>query len=166
MPRSVMLQFVPVAECDAILPLLRDADEDAERIRSLVTDGMHTSYAAWDETSLVGSVVMRWDADTSEIEYIAVSSDVRNRGYGKAIIMQVFEEARIRGVHAILVGTDNTAWRAIAFYQKCGFRMDHVRPNFFTYIQPPLIIDGIPLLDMLMLRYLVTKRAIPRENFS
>ena len=157
MAQSVMLQLVPVAECDAILPLLRDADEDAERIRSLVTGGRHTSYAAWEETVLIGAVVMRWDADASEIEYIAVSADMRNRGYGKAIIAQVFSEARSRGIHALLVGTDNTAWGAIAFYQKCGFRMDHVRPNFFAYIQPPLVIDGIPLLDMLVLRYLVTK---------
>lgn len=157
---AVVLQMVPVAECDTILPLLRDADEDAERIRSLVTDGMHTSYTAWDEKVLVGAVVMRWEADTSEIEYIAIASDVRSRGYGKAIMAQIFAEARRRDIHAILVGTDNTAWGAIAFYQKCGFRMDHVRSNFFAYIQPPLVVDGIQMLDMLVLRYLVTKSTL------
>jgi ribosomal protein S18 acetylase RimI-like enzyme len=156
----VVLRVVPLAACDDILPLLRDADEDAERIRSLVTDGMHTSYAVWDETSLVGAVVMRWEPDTSEIEYIAVAGDIRGRGYGKAIIAQIFAEARRRNIHSILVGTDNTSWGTIAFYQKCGFRMDHVRSNFFTYIQPPQIIDGIPLLDMLVLRYQVTKRGM------
>ena len=157
---SIVLRSVPLTDCDAILPLLRDADEDVGRIRSLVTDGMHTSYTAWDGTSLVGSVVMRWESDTSEIEYIAVASNVRGRGYGKAIIAQIVETARKRNIFSILVGTDNTAWGTIAFYQKCGFRMDHVRSNFFTYIQPPLTIDGIPLIDMLVLRYQLMKRGI------
>jgi ribosomal protein S18 acetylase RimI-like enzyme len=157
---SIILRIVPVSACEDILPLLRDADEDEERIRSLVTDGLHTTYAAWDETALVGAVVMRWASDTSEIEYIAVASDVRGRGYGKAMMAQIFVEAQLREIRSILVGTDNTSWDNIAFYQKCGFRMDHVRHNFFSYIQPPLTINGLPLLDMLMLRYSVVKIAI------
>jgi hypothetical protein len=51
-------------------------------------------------------------------------------------------------------------WDTIAFYQKCGFRMDHVRHNFFSYIQPPLVIDAIPLVDMRVLRYLVAEAEI------
>jgi ribosomal protein S18 acetylase RimI-like enzyme len=156
----IVLRIVPAAACDDILPLLRDADEDEGRIRALVTDGMHTSYAAWDETVLVGAVVMRWASDTSEIEYIATAADVRGRGYGKAMIAGIFAEAQERVIQSILVGTGNNSWETIAFYQKCGFRMDHVRHNFFSYIQPSLVIDGIPLRDMLVLRYLVTKVAI------
>ncbi|GCE24980.1 N-acetyltransferase [Dictyobacter alpinus] len=139
--------------------LLHDADEDDERIRRLVTDGLHTSYIAWRHEQMVGAVVMRWQGDASEIEYIAVAADVRGKGCGKAMLAHIIEEARVRRVSSILVGTDNTAFGNIAFYQKCGFRMDHIRSDFFSYIQPTLIVNGIPMRDMLVLRYTLDRFA-------
>lgn len=146
-------QLVTPADYPELWPLLHDADEDDERIRTLVTDGQHTSYAWWKEGKMVGAAVMRWERECSEIEYIAVAEQLRGHGYGKAMLAQMLTEARQRGVHAVIVGTDNTALSAIGFYQKAGFRMDHVRPDFFSYIQPPIINEGIPLRDMLVLRH-------------
>lgn len=136
-----------------LLPLLHDADEDDERIRTLVTDGQHTAHIAWEHEQMRGAVVMRWNEEVSEIEYIAVAAAARGQGYGKAMLARIVDEARVRRVRSILIGTDNTAFGTIAFYQKSGFRMDHVRKDFFSYIQPPLSIDGIPMRDMLVLRY-------------
>jgi len=53
----------------------------------------------------------------------------------------------------VLVGTANSSLENIAFYQKCGFRMDHVRRDYFVYVQPPVIQNGIVMRDMLVLRY-------------
>jgi len=114
---------------------------------------MHTSYAVFDRGRLIGATTLRWAEDESEIEYIAVVSGLRGRGYGKAIIAALLEEARQRGVSSLLVGTANSSLDTIAFYQKCGFRMDSVRRDFFSYVQPPITENGIPMRDMLVLRY-------------
>ena len=75
-------------------------------------------------------------------------------------VVHVYEQIRRRNKQyappyatSILVGTDNTAFDTIAFYQKCGFRIDHVRQDFFSYIHPPLINNGLLVLDMLVLRH-------------
>src|SRR5579875_1526171 len=139
--------------CEALVLVLHDADEDDERIRAVLLDGCYTTYATYVGKQLVGAVVIRWDEDASEIEYIAVDSAYRGRGYGKAIVAQVLMLARQRGVRAVLVGAANSSLENIAFYQKCGFRMDHVRRDYFAYVQPPVIQNGIVMRDMLVLRY-------------
>ncbi len=149
----IKLEQVAEAACDALIPILHDADEDDERIRAILLDGQHTTYAAYCDGQLVGAVTVRWSVEESEIEYIAVDSSSRGKGYGKEIVAQVVELARQRDVHALLVGTDNTAFDNFAFYQKCGFRMDHVRRDYFAYIQPPITQHGIVVRDMLVLRY-------------
>jgi GNAT superfamily N-acetyltransferase len=150
---SLALRVVVSRETEALIPILQDADEDVQRIRTLLTDGMHTSYAVFDGERLIGAATLRWSEDESEIEYIAVASGLRGRGYGKAIIAALLEEARQRGVNSLLVGTANSSLDTIAFYQKCGFRMDSVRHDFFSYVQPPITENGIPMRDMLVLRY-------------
>lgn len=149
----IKLEQVAEADYNAIIPILHDADEDDERIRAILIDGQHTTYAVYYGKQVIGAVTMRWDADESEIEYIAVDRSSRGKGYGKEIVAQVVELARQRGVHALLVGTDNTAFGNFAFYQKCGFRMDHVRHDYFAYVRPPVVQHGIVMRDMLVLRY-------------
>ena len=150
---SLALRVVVPPGTETLIPILQDADEDVERIRTLLTDGMHTSYAVFEGEELIGATTLRWTEDESEIEYIAVVSGLRGRGYGKAIIAALLEEARQRGVSSLLVGTANSSLDTIAFYQKCGFRMDSVRRDFFSYVQPPITENGIPMRDMLVLRY-------------
>lgn len=149
----IMLHMLNYADIENVLPILNAADEDEERVRTLVTDTAHTTYAAFDAQELVGAISVRWEEEESEIEYIAVKEGSRGCGYGKMIMAALLEEATRRGVHAVLVGTANSSCDTITFYQKCGFRMDSVRRDFFDYIQPPLVQNGIPMRDMLMLRY-------------
>ncbi|GCE46542.1 acetyltransferase (GNAT) family protein [Thermosporothrix hazakensis] len=140
-------------DIELLVTLLHDADEDDARIRTTLTNPAYMSAVALVGEQVVGAVTVRWQEDESEIEYVAVVPEARGRGYGKEIIAQVVEEGRRRKVGSLLVGTANSSWENIAFYQKCGFRMDHVRRDFFAYIQPPIVEDGIPMLDMLVLRY-------------
>jgi len=134
--------------------MLQDAEEGEERIRAAVVDAANTSYAALDSDMLVGAATVRWEQHESEIIYIAVAHDLRNRGYGRAMIEVLFNEMRQRGVAALLVGTANSSLENIAFYQKCGFRLHSVRQNFFDYIQPPIVEHGIIMRDMLVMRYM------------
>jgi ribosomal protein S18 acetylase RimI-like enzyme len=150
---SVLLQRVLFPAAETLMPILRDADEDDQRIRTTLANDAYTTYAAFDGEQMVGAATVCWQEHESEIEYIAVAPSVRGQGYGKAIMAALLEEAQLRNVRTVLVGTGNSSWDTIAFYQKCGFRMDHVRKDYFDYIQPPLIEDGIRLQDMLVLRW-------------
>ena len=152
MPGNRALQQIMPAERAMVVELLRDADEGEERIYATVSDEAHTTYVAREGESVIGAATMRWEKDESEIIYIAVVPEARGRGYGKAIMALLLDEARQRKVRSVLVGTANTSLENIAFYQKCGFRMDHVRRDYFSYIQPPIVENGILMRDMLVLR--------------
>ncbi len=152
--QALTLRAVPPREVEALLPILRDAEEGEERIRATLLDGAQTSYAALlSEGQMIGAATVRWEQAESELVYIAVAPERRGHGYGKAIIAALLDEARRLGVKSLLVGTANSSLENIAFYQKCGFRLDHVRRDFFSYIQPPISEHGIPMRDMIVLRY-------------
>jgi hypothetical protein len=53
----------------------------------------------------------------------------------------------------MVVGTGNSSIGNIIFYQKCGFRMDHVRKDYFWYYREPVFENGLRVRDMLVFRY-------------
>ena len=148
------LEALPGSETLFLLPMLLDAEEGEERIRMTLLDPAYTAYAGWLDDQFVGAAVVRWEKDDpSEILYIAVGASLRGYGYGKQIIYALQDELFRRGGRSLLVGTANAALENIAFYQKCGFRMDAIRQDYFAYIQPPVFEHGIQLRDMLVFRY-------------
>jgi GNAT superfamily N-acetyltransferase len=148
------IELVPNHESLFLLPMLLEADEGEERIRSVLLDPACTAYAVWLDDQLVGAAVVRWEKEeVSEIIYIEVAAHLRGHGYGKQIMQALKDELLRRGARSLLVGTANAALENIAFYQKCGFRMYEVRRDYFAYIQPPVQEHGIVLRDMLVLRY-------------
>ncbi|MBX3064276.1 MAG: GNAT family N-acetyltransferase [Anaerolineae bacterium] len=134
------------------LSLLHDADEDDARTLMTMADPACTTYLAAEGDHLIGAAVLRWDQHEAEIVYIAVAADRRGQGVGKQMIVALMAEARSRGMRAVLVGTANSSIGNIAFYQKCGFRMDHIRRDYFSYLTQPVIEDGIPIRDMIVFR--------------
>jgi ribosomal protein S18 acetylase RimI-like enzyme len=146
------IQLIQSRDLGLLLPLLRDAEEGDERIIQTIEDPAATAYIAQNDDTVVGAAVMRWAHDESEIVYIATVSSLRGQGHGKAIMSCIIAEAQQKRVQAICVGTANSSWANIAFYQKCGFRMDSVRKDFFNYLPTPLVEDGIKMQDMLVLR--------------
>jgi ribosomal protein S18 acetylase RimI-like enzyme len=150
------IQLIESRDVSRLVPLLRDAEEGDDRVRRTIEDPAMTAYIAQDGEKTIGAVVMHWTPDESEIIYIATDVSLRGRGYGKAVMRALMDEARQRDTKAVCVGTSNTSWDNIAFYQKCGFRMHEVRKDFFSYLPTPLYEDGIKMQDMLVLRYDLT----------
>jgi N-acetylglutamate synthase-like GNAT family acetyltransferase len=140
---------------ETLVPLLHAADEDDARIRQTIMDAAHTAYLASVAGEPIGAAVMRWEAHESELVYIAIAESQRGQGYGKIIVACLLDEAKQRGVQSVLVGTANAGLDNIAFYQKCGFRMDSVRRDYFAYFKEPVYENGIRIQDMLMLRWMV-----------
>jgi len=151
---ALVTQPIAHHETAFLLPILSDAEEGEERIRATLLDPTCTAYATCFDGELVGAAVVRWAQEqASEIIYLAVAPPLRGRGYGKQIMRFLQEELCRRRGHSLLVGTANTAFENMAFYQKCGFRMFTIRRDYFTYIQPPIFEHGIVLRDMVVLRY-------------
>lgn len=147
-------QPVPANEAEYLVPLLLAAEEGEERIRSALLDPACIAYAARVDGNLIGAMVVRWEqAEANEIVYIAVQAEWCGQGYGKRMLAYAQAELRARGGSALLVGTANASLGNLAFYQKCGFRMFEIRPDYFAYIQPPLLENGIQIRDMVVLRY-------------
>ncbi|MBZ0294028.1 MAG: GNAT family N-acetyltransferase [Anaerolineae bacterium] len=153
MDQSAPLRLTPSTNIPLLVSLLLEADESPARVRSLVEDQAYNGYLIQKDEIPIGAVLVHWQPDESEIIYIAVDASQRGKGYGKAAVATVLQEARQRGVDCVLVGTANAGIDQIAFYQKCGFRMDSVRKDYFDYFAAPVYENGILIQDMLVLRY-------------
>ncbi|MBF6592401.1 MAG: GNAT family N-acetyltransferase, partial [Ktedonobacterales bacterium] len=70
----------------ALVELLSEAEEGAERVRAAVADAGNTGYGMWSaEGQLVGAALVQWAA-ASEIIYIAIDAALRGQGSGQRLI--------------------------------------------------------------------------------
>ncbi|MBI5928151.1 MAG: GNAT family N-acetyltransferase [Chloroflexi bacterium] len=151
------IEIVLSKDTAILVPILHEAEEDDARILRAIEDPSNTAYLAQSEDNLVGAIVMQWAPAKSEILYIATQPAWRGRGYGKTIMNWIIDEAQRQGTAEIWVGTANAALDNIAFYQKCGFRMDSIRKDFFDYFSDPVYENGIRIQDMVMLKLVVAE---------
>jgi NAD(P)H-dependent FMN reductase/GNAT superfamily N-acetyltransferase len=148
----VRLVVVPVATSGAerLADVLADAEEDQALVEAALGDPANTAYAALVDGVVVGAAVVRWRRGlTSEILYIAVAAQHRGRGLGRRLVRHLVDELSRHGPR-LVVGTANSSLDNIAFYQRCGFRMDAVRRDHFGYVDPPAREFGIPMRDMIV----------------
>ncbi len=150
----ITIREVQPPELEQLIPILLQAERSERALRWGLAHLSDAVYRVEDGSgALVGAVSVQWRGDPCEIEELAVVPDRQGQGIGKQIVAWLIEEARRRGKHAMLVGTPNASIDNIAFYQKCGFRMDHIRRDYFLYYREPLFDHGIQVLDMLVFRY-------------
>jgi len=147
------IELIISRDTTLLVPMLHDAEEDDSRIEYAIDDEANTSYAAFLGGDCIGAAVMHWDAHESEIIYIAIRGDARGKGYGKLIIGELIHIAQQQKTQALIVGTATTSVENLIFYQKCGFRMDSIRKDFFSYFQTPVYEHGILMQDMVILRH-------------
>lgn len=150
----ITIREVQPQEREELIPLLVLAEPSERALRWGLAHLSDAVYRVEDGAgALVGAVSMQWRGDPCEIEELAVAPERQGRGIGKQIVAWLIEEARRRGKHAMLVGTPNASINNITFYQKCGFRMDHIRHDYFRYYREPIFENGIQVRDMLVFRY-------------
>ncbi len=154
--QDIVVAVSTVDETETLVALLEDALSSEPMRRALLADTSLTAYAAYQNAEIVGAIVVCW-GDESEIELLAVNAARRGQGIGQAIVAEVVKEAQRRGAKRLLVGTGNFSLDNIAFYQKCGFRMSHVRRGYFDSIDPPEFWQGIKLRDMIVFDYELVK---------
>ena len=150
LPPIITLKISRPAEAETLVSLLEDALSSEPMRRAMLKDVRLTAYTASQNAKVVGVAVVRW-AEESEIELLAVDAARRGQGIGRAIVAEIVDEARRRSVKRLLVGTGNFSLDNSVFYQKCGFRLSHVRRDYFDDVDPPEFWQGIRLRDMIVL---------------
>jgi N-acetylglutamate synthase-like GNAT family acetyltransferase len=150
---SITIREARPDEIEALIPLLRQAEESERALRWSLANLSDAVYRADDDDQLIGAATMQWRADPCELVELAVAPERQGQGVGRAIVAWLLAEARRRGKRQMLVGTANSSIGNIAFYQKCGFRMDHVRKDYFWYYREPRYENGIRIRDMIVFRH-------------
>jgi len=136
-----------------ILPrvLLLMADPSPELVSKYLEEG--DCYPARIGDSTVGVCVLTAiSSEIVELKNIAVEKTRQGQGIGKSILCEVSALLKQKGVSTLEAGTGSSSFNQLAFYQKAGFRITDVVPEFFTdNYQEEISENGIRCRDMIRL---------------
>jgi ribosomal protein S18 acetylase RimI-like enzyme len=110
-------------------------------------------FAAFDGSECVGLVTYELDGRACEI--VTIDALREGAGVGTALLAAVVEAARAGGCERVRLLTTNNNLRALAFYQKRGFRLVALRPNAIAEERklkpsiPEVDAGGLPIRDEL-----------------
>jgi ribosomal protein S18 acetylase RimI-like enzyme len=110
-------------------------------------------FGAFDGSECVGLVTYELDGRACEI--VTIDALREGSGIGTALLTAVLEAARAGGCERVRLLTTNNNVRALAFYQKRGFRLVALRPNAIAEERklkpsiPELDAQGLPIRDEL-----------------
>lgn len=138
------------------MELLLEADPAENLVRAYCNFGW--CIIGEQEGKVVGVYVLVALSDTTvEIKNLAVAESFRGQGYGRQLLQHALAEALRRDFAFVEIGTGNSSLNQLAFYQKCGFRMQAIDPDFFRRNYPePIFENGIECRDMIRLRYTIS----------
>lgn len=136
--------------------LLLDADPSRARVEGYLTDTL-TRIAKRDDDVIGVYALRQHDATSFELMNISVAEAYRGTGLGRRLLGHAIGLAESKGARVIDVGTGNSSFGALRFYQRTGFRIVGVEPDFFTNnYDAPIVEDGIACVDMIRLRLVLT----------
>ena len=110
-------------------------------------------FAAFDGDECVGLVTYELDGEACEI--VTIDALREGVGIGTTLLEAVVGAARAGGCARIRLLTTNNNVRALAFYQKRGFRLVALRPNAIEEerkLKPSIPVfdaNGLPIRDEL-----------------
>ncbi|UOU98514.1 GNAT family N-acetyltransferase [Chryseobacterium daecheongense] len=131
--------------------LLLLADETQEAINKYIFNS--TIHIVKDGTEDIAVMALHKNSDTElEIKNIAVIESYRNQGIGSILINKAKEIALQNHYSSLLVGTSDTGFQQIRFYERNGFIKKAVLTNFFIENYPsPIYENGKQMKDMIIL---------------
>ncbi|WP_172256618.1 GNAT family N-acetyltransferase [Saccharibacillus deserti] len=127
----------------------------ADPSRSIVEDYLRrgTCFLADDGIRIAGVfVLLPTRPETVELVNVAVDETLHGQGIGKILVLHAIEMSREAGYRTIELGTGNSGIGQLALYQKCGFRIIGVDPDFFVrHYDEEIYENGIRCRDMIRL---------------
>ncbi|UKB84979.1 GNAT family N-acetyltransferase [Chryseobacterium sp. MEBOG06] len=133
--------------------LLLLADETTEAIDQYIFNC--DIYLLYDgEHNIAVMALYRNSNSELEIKNIAVIESYRNKGIGRILINKAKRIALEKLYQKLTVGTSDTGFQQIRFYEKNGFLKTGVRKNFFIENYPePIYENGLQMCDMVLLTH-------------
>lgn len=134
------------------LDLLLEADPSEKKIAKYLSNS--TVFGLGSKEQTIGIVcLLPLNDNQLEIMNIAVLKSARNKGIGKKLLEKAFEFATLQNFTEIIVKTGNSSIDQLAFYQKNGFRMQQIIPDYFSehYPEQEITENGIACLDQIIL---------------
>lgn len=132
-----------------LMRLLLAADPNPQRIESYILDST-VLVASLD--SIVGVAVIIGEQDVFEVMNLAVDKLHQGKGFAKSLITDSKLLAKRQGAEHLQVTTGNSSLSQLALYQKCGFRMVGIEPDYFLRYDKPIFENGIRCIDKVILR--------------
>jgi ribosomal protein S18 acetylase RimI-like enzyme len=135
------------------MELLLEADPSETKVKGYLSEG--SCFIAEEKQAILGVYVIQpIKPGIAEITNISVKTTSQGKGIGKQLIQHAIGQARTDGYASLEVGTGNSSIDQIAFYQKCGFRLVAIEPNFFLrHYDMPIFENGIQCRDMVRFHY-------------
>ncbi|MGI1677318.1 MAG: GNAT family N-acetyltransferase [Cellvibrionaceae bacterium] len=133
-----------------LLSLLLLADPKEESVKQYVNSS--EIFVASSGQKKIGMAVLSINNNDYELKNIAVHPKYQKKGIAKKLIGTVKSRAKELGAQTLIVGTGNSSFDQLALYQKCGFKISTVKPNFFATYEPPIYENGIQCIDMIVLK--------------
>lgn len=133
--------------------LLLLADETTEAIDQYIFNC--DIYVLHDGERNIAVMALYKNSNTElEIKNIAVTESYRNKGIGSILINKAKEIALDKLYQKLTVGTSDTGFQQIRFYEKNGFLKTGIRKNFFIENYPePIYENGLQMRDMVLLTH-------------
>ncbi|MGE6377511.1 GNAT family N-acetyltransferase [Peribacillus muralis] len=133
------------------LHLLLLADPSRELVEAYLKKGI--CFVGERNNQILGVyVLLQVGPESMEIKNIAVDENHHGRGIGRQLIGHAISYAKEQGYKTVEIGTGNSSIGQLALYQKCGFRIIGVDPDFFTkHYDEALYENGIQCQDMVRL---------------
>lgn len=118
--------------------------------------------ALFEDREAAARGLITWAAKGDLAELVSVHADPPGGGLGAEMLAYAEGLLRSRGVHRLLVATTNDNTRALAFYQRHGFRLVELRLGDMDRVRaakphvPLTGNDGLPLRDLWVLEKRLT----------
>ena len=134
----------------APMALLLEADPSPVTIASYLQEG-HCVVARLNDAIVGVYVIKALTASTWELMNIAVAPEHQSQGIGALLLHHAIDQARQLGAKRLELGTGSFGHQ-LTFYQRAGFRVVAVEPDYFlTHYPEPLFENGLQYRDRLRL---------------
>ena len=137
--------------------LLLLADETKEAINQYIFNS--DIYLLHDGTENIAVMALYKKSTTElEIKNIAVIESYRSKGIGSILMNKAKEIAKENHYKTLIVGTSDTGFQQIRFYEKNGFIKSGILKDFFIENYPaPIYENGLQMRDMVLLSHHFTE---------
>lgn len=124
-------------------------------------------WAAEIENNIAGIIGLKeLNKDSGEIVSLAVYEKYQNKRIGTELIEKAIAYSKEKNYRELTVKTGNSGIKQLYIYQRCGFRFDGIKRDYFReHYGRPLFENGIQCVDQIILKYRIYSK-IELENLT